>query len=427
MRKLGHGQSVMFFAPLEVDMKIRAAAGKADSDTLGAADILRWVMMETCADIQHHAAHFVLQGVDHRNRKNAWDAFLEVSEYSAEGTTEEDIDDLRSAWLQFEARTLQEMYAPASSSTGGTSLDSVYRTAMTIPAFADRCQKLGIQSASDTQMEEEQEREVDHEAERERHVERPPKATPSLHKVHSHIRRFVTEGKLPGYSKEFVSLFAPMKHSHGAKVWAPNLLATKDFATTVTDRAPEEVGDYLRPVNWIVSTDVNDETYFVVLSPYEVNELLPLIRQSPYVHLHVYSPRVTMQMQSFDHLNYYCIPPLPASWKPESSQMLVHQLNLWAGQLYLSDHDAYLRLCEFLGVATSLTDSQDTTIQQDGFILPEDRRIDMEEQDVCPFSQSPLPFLKEITGLRRKGMGYLSTHMGKILHGRLLTEADFET
>ena len=32
MRQLGHGQSVMFFAPLEVDRSIRKAANKNSSD-----------------------------------------------------------------------------------------------------------------------------------------------------------------------------------------------------------------------------------------------------------------------------------------------------------------------------------------------------------------------------------------------------------
>lgn len=56
MRKLGHGQSVMFFAPLEVDRRIRKSAGKSSLDAVEVLDILRWAMLETCADIQRHAS-----------------------------------------------------------------------------------------------------------------------------------------------------------------------------------------------------------------------------------------------------------------------------------------------------------------------------------------------------------------------------------
>lgn len=36
-----------------------------------------------------------------------------------------------------------------------------------------------------------------------------------------------------------------------------------------------------------------------------------------------------------------------------------------------------------------------------------------------------LEVFKELFGLRRKGMGYLRTHMGQILHGRQLSESNF--
>ena len=53
MRKLGHGHSVMFFAPLEVDLAIRAVVGKNDPTTqVTSVDILCWAIHETWADIQ---------------------------------------------------------------------------------------------------------------------------------------------------------------------------------------------------------------------------------------------------------------------------------------------------------------------------------------------------------------------------------------
>lgn len=71
MRKLGHGQSVLFVAPQEVDQKIRKAANKTFSGDVRSAVILRWVMQETCADILHHVPHWSQQGVDYLRRKEA--------------------------------------------------------------------------------------------------------------------------------------------------------------------------------------------------------------------------------------------------------------------------------------------------------------------------------------------------------------------
>jgi len=42
------------------------------------------------------------------------------------------------------------------------------------------------------------------------------------------------------------------------------------------------------------------------------------------------------------------------------------------------------------------------------------------------FEENPLMPLKELFGCRRKGMSYLSAHMGKVLHaGRLTLKDDF--
>ena len=72
MRKLGNGHSVMFFAPIEVDRIIRAAAKKGDFDIVDLSDILHWAMLETCQDIQMRASHWVQQGLDFKMRHSAW-------------------------------------------------------------------------------------------------------------------------------------------------------------------------------------------------------------------------------------------------------------------------------------------------------------------------------------------------------------------
>lgn len=413
MRKLGHGQSVMFFAPLEVDRKIRDVANIGPSVAVRVPDILRWVMLETCEDILHHVPHWVQQGIDYTRREDAWSAFFS-SENPAVGT-------LKSSWLQPESRALETMYGFTSVAEG----DLMHNTAFEVPDIRERCQLLGVSSLSDTRTDEEQEREVNHEAETERQIERPPVAEAATHQVHQHVATFIRTGIIPSSSSEFLPAFSPLSQiataPHGYP-WSPALLATKDYSTTIRSQF-HSARSYMRPVNWIVSSTTQRCTILVILSPFEVNELLPIIRRSKAVHLHQYSPRVTETMRSFDDLKFYCIPPLPPTWTPPSPE-LVLQLNLWAGQLYLPDYEAYLRLCAFLGVYRRAEGSRDgnISIQHDGFIV---RRRGM-RSSLCPFTTSPLPFLKELFGLRRKGMSYLSTHLGKILHARLLTEDDFD-
>jgi hypothetical protein len=201
------------------------------------------------------------------------------------------------------------------------------------------------------------------------------------------------------------------------------LIATKDFSITIQSSL-DEASDYLRPINWIVSTVDSSPTRFVIFSPYEIDTLLLDIRKSGRVRLHMYAPRTIQEMKSFDDLTFYCIPPLPTPSSPLTAHLKI-QLNLWAGQLYLPDYEQYLQLCNFLGLYTKDDVSDDDIIiQGDGFIKPEHRRRAISKSE-CPFSTSPVPLLKEIMSLRRKGMPYSSTHIGRVLDAKLLTEADF--
>ncbi|KAI3619232.1 hypothetical protein WG66_012914, partial [Moniliophthora roreri] len=174
------------------------------------------------------------------------------------------------------------------------------------------------------------------------------------------------------------------------------LLATTDFLTTVRTTSYGN-GDYIRPVNWLVS---GKDGVLVVLSPYEVNQLLPSIRKSKNVNLHIYTPRTTQFMKSIDDLKLYCIPSLPSSWKGPSQTIL-----------------------DLLNLAAEDQKEVDMYVQSDGFIGPESRvgRV----KGACLFYKSPLPYLKVLTGFRRKGQTYAPTHLGKILHTRFLQKDAF--
>jgi len=418
MRKLGQGQSVVFCAPPDIDRRIRKAEEILDSDPrhpVKVIDVLSWVMSNTCIDIEHHIPHWVQQGVDYHNRQTADCAFA----------SEADVKILRNAWLQPAARSLDEMY--------GVSTDCSFNTVQDIPAMQERLCMLGVTMVRDVRMEEEQEREVSHEVEQEQQIERPPKVPPAVHRLDEKVRRFVQQGTICTKSDPFFPLMTPLRSEFDTlgpqDPWSRRLqvLCTRDFMTTTQDeREKSVITDYLRPVNWIVSHMLRDGSLiFVVMSPYEVNLLLQDIRASKYVRLHMYASRTTQAMKPLDDLTFYCISPLPSGNSPSFDvQFDVRcQLNIWAGQLYLDSYETYLRLCLLLGVSSS-EEAGYSSVESDRFV-PKRGRI-KEMVDVCLFDESPLALLKTLFGLRRKGMGYHLTHMGKILHARLLSQEDFE-
>ncbi|KAJ7799333.1 hypothetical protein B0H14DRAFT_3788013 [Mycena olivaceomarginata] len=255
-------------------------------------------------------------------------------------------------------------------------------------------------------------------------VERPPPATPSPHKLHPDVRQLVRTGVVRRNSPAFVSPFSTFTALDKNGAWSSRMLAIRDFTSTVeADGHPK---DYIRPVTWILSTS-SGGGHLIIISPWEANELLPDIRASLHVHLHQYAPRTMENMRSFEDLRFYTLPasrPLPGGrWGVNE----ITHLNLFAGQLYLKNIDEYRRLCNMLGLYIDdqvSGDGSSVKYESDGFVTPGNRRREMAER--CFFTDSPLLAVKDLVGWRRKGLDYMSTHMGRILHAGLVQEGDFK-
>ena len=409
MRKLGHGHSVMFFAPPKVDWTIRTLTAKTDLNIpVTTVDILCWAIHETWADIQLRAPYWAQQGMNHKARYDAWSRFSKNEISSAQ---------LLDAWLQPDSKSLVDLYAPRENENGPTVLSTLD------PGIRQRCKDLGVLSLPSAQMDEEQEREVHREREREREVELPPKAEPAQHALHPDVVSFVRTGVMPPLhsSSAFLPVFTTLEKSSAATrdtdVWSPHILATADFCQTIKPKSTQGTTDqYLRLVQWILSSE--RAPILVLLSPFEADQLLPDIRASEYVHLHLYAARTSQRMKPSDDLRLYSIPPLPSDWTPPWE--LIDQLNVFAGQLYLRDYTSYLRLCRFLGVPTTES-SDNATVRRNLFNIPGG----LEEMEIT-FSGSPLPAVMALLAIRTRGRPFAHTHMGKILQGQVLTERDFQ-
>ena len=409
MRQLGKGQSVIFFAPGEVDRRIRGLIpkGQASENGVRVSDILRWAMHETCWDILHHLPHWAQQGVEHHQRFSAYKQY----------NLTEDLGLLKNSWIQRESRTLEEMYEPASNAqAAGLSAEI-----NAIPILRERLELLGVTQLIDVRMAEEQEREVNHEVERECHVEPPPKVYPAKHIIHDDLRNFVRTGSLPMSSLSVTPLFSQTgigKAFDSTAEWSPSPLATTDFAITTRGSSVAHLTDYLRPVNWVLSSGPGKYNTVIVISPHEANELLPLIRKSQKVRLHIYAPRVTASMRSFSDLAFYTIPEsLAHEWTAPAHLRI--ELNLFAGQLYFDSREQYQRVCELFALHMAHPGAKH--VEVDGFVPPAYRT-----GESSPFSVSAISIFKKLTGLRRKGMGFGGTDLGRVLDARPLS-SEFES
>ncbi|KAF8551419.1 hypothetical protein OG21DRAFT_1487022 [Imleria badia] len=412
MRKLGHGHSVMFFAPLEVDRNIRAVTAKTDPDIqVTIVDILCWAIYETWTDIQERAPYWAQQGMSHKWRNDAWSRFV---------SNKLPRKKLADVWLQPELNSLAALYAPCETDNTWSELSTLD------PGIRQRCKDLGVLSLHSARMEEEEEREVNRQREREREVELPPKAKPAKHYLDPAVVKSVMTGVISPLhlDRAFRPVFTTLEKSYAntreAAIWNPLILATADFCKTIQPKStPGTIDQYHRPVQWILSGKTKRHQTLVLLSPFEADRLMLDIRASKYVHLHVYAPRTSQRMKPSDDLQLYSNPPLPSYWTPPWA--LIDQLNVFAGQLYLRDYESYLRLCRLLGIPATKESRDERLAQQNLSNIRESYK-----KNEMTSSGSSLPFVQALLAIRRRGLPFAHTHMGKILQGQLLTEKDFQ-
>ena len=125
-------------------------------------------------------------------------------------------------------------------------------------------------------------------------------------------------------------------------------------------------------------------------------------------------------MRSFSNLAFYSIPEsasLTREWVAPAHLRI--ELNLFAGQLYFDSTEQYQRVCVLL--APHMAHPGARHVEVDGFVRPAHR-----VGETSPFSVSVVSMFKKLTALRRKGMGFGGTDLGRVLDARPLS-SEFES
>ena len=416
MRKLGSTHSVCFLVSTEVAGYITAAARVAKHQ-MASEHVLKWTMQETIAQLCTYTPLWAHQGCNFDDRNRAWQRYREESAFA-----EEFVCILKDK----ESYSLEELYGVNERVATGNQ-ESQLKT-----WIQDQCKKFSAGSTHDAKMREEQEREVSQEKEEQRQIERPPPAVASRHTLHEDVRTLVSTGSIPSTVTGIIpacecllkTTLKPFAGRLGTTAFH-HISVTEDFARTIGDRSStNDLDDFLRPVQWVLSS--RKQPQLVLLSPFEANALVDQIRRSPVVTLHVYSPRTSRNMRSFEDLQSFMLPPRdPAPVIPSN---IVNELNLFAGQLYFASRLAYEETCEMLGLY--LKDAPDNVnlppdaIDTTRFVRSPNARRALGIEH-AQFADNPVAFLRKLTELRRKGQGFLPTHLGQVLHSREIPDEEF--
>lgn len=420
MRKLGRGQSVVFCVPREIEQKImlQRSSGYLGTNEVTVSDVLCWVISETWRDLRRTVPLWLTQGVRFYEHEALWN-----QEPNFEGRIE-----WAKNFLEDEAQSLDTRYRPRAGVESSQLIERAVPEMKT--QFQHRCEEFGLKDLQNSSLQEEQERELSPEIERERQVEPPPQVEPENHSRHPDLDYFIANGEPPMNFSAFKPAFQALADTSAAKnfnvcEFPSNILVTEDFARTVKMNKTLRSGLDLfqRPVHWILtSTDrSNIIKYLVIISPWEAHEFLQKIEESIRVTLHLYAPRSNLSFQPLDQLTLYTVPQRPSF--PVLGRSMMVELNIFAGQLYLSSFGEYIEICDTLGLTWKTV--EDTVIlEPDGFIP---LGVNVNLVNKSGFTKSPVQFLKAlITKIQRNCENVEKTHIGKILDGVLLLKSDFE-
>jgi hypothetical protein len=427
MRKLGSQHSLVFLAPNEVIEEVKKVLGE-DETVVEASHVLLWAMKETCRQLQVNVANWAMQGYEFAARQTGW------GQMSAGVKEAQKMQDL---FCQEESRSLEQLYGTGEKKSAreraGHTQSSTNENPM-LKSIEQHCKLFKSFSFDDARTQEEQEVELVHEQEVEREVERPPAATPSPHSVHPHVEHFSRTGFLMPNSPAFRTVQRSFEHtslvfpSGGTSAFS-DLIVTNDFYRTVQSAGigfTKTIDDFLRPLEWVVTSQGQRGPLLVAFSPYEVNQLLSIFRTSTKTKLHLFSPRTGLSMRSLEDLCLFTLPTnLPTIPLPP---FLAQQLNFYSGTLYLKDIQSYHNICKVLGlhfgdVAAEIADRG--AINSNGFVKDLSAREELGLVGTG-FEEDPVQFFRKLFHLRRNGRSFLPSHMGQILFGIGLTESNFK-
>lgn len=326
-----------------------------------------------------------------------------------------------SEFLEDEAQSIEVRYRP---SIGETKLSQEQED--TDDPIAQRCREFDSLDHRPSALLEEQERELSPEVEREREVQRAPPVEPLRHNLHPDIRQFVLTGILPDDSAACMPALKVLSDTSAAVYLDiakchSGLSVSVDFARTIkVERRGQSYSSDLfqRSPQWILTgancASADFIRHMLIVSPYEAQKLLPIVKGSSHVNLHVYAPRPNLGYRPLDSLDLYTTPGLNASRIPRP---LIIELNLFAGQLYFDGFGEYTQVCRFLGI-NQQDKSEDSPTGADAG--------EGDDEMACRFAEDPVKFFKvHLTKVRRNCESISKTHMGNLLDYRLLTAEDF--
>ncbi|KAH6611796.1 hypothetical protein C7974DRAFT_445634 [Boeremia exigua] len=251
MRKLGKGQSVMFFVPKDIEEEIRLVCHQEfmEPARITVSDVLSWAITETCKDQRRAIPIWLNQGLRFTMQQPLWGHLNHHEQGKPRSLRAKE-------FVEDDAPTLEMRYNPGRAQFDLSSRLGYINQHYALE-FRNRCEQFGLTDTHRASFDEEQERELAPEAEQERQIKKLPRVEPAEHQIHPGLEQFIVQGTWP--TDPFRPAFKILETTSAAQSFDvsefPNtILVTRDLAVTVdTSFGPGMYSDlFQRPVQWIL-------------------------------------------------------------------------------------------------------------------------------------------------------------------------------
>ena len=426
------------FSPPEVHNHILKVNKKQDSELLTSEDVICWSIANTITKMKNTQSLRVWQGLRHGEQRRLWE------EYTLNGhAVTSTIDPQRAMKFWQDIQESEDQSLPALYADGSRHLKKL--TSLINPQSQDplmqnlvkEFHKICDESEGHVGFDDEQETEtqVVRESQEELYVEKPRKAKPRTHTINAGVEKFMDDGLIIA-GDYIIPAFETIKSKEvnaGAKIagaWTimegtAQLWVTRDFFESVILPKDTPHDDFHRKVRYVLTNLLSPQNALII-SQYEAHMFLPALMKKANARLHLYASKTTATMMSFADLKAHVFAAHPAFdylYKP-----LLHQINLFAGTLYLDTYEDYNEICHYLGVATekvSKTSDQEVLFNRGEFI-PLELRKRIGWPTESPFTSNPLPSLAHLLSIRHRGYDISRTHLGMLVRGRPIPIEDFD-
>ncbi|OXA45049.1 hypothetical protein Fcan01_20248 [Folsomia candida] len=449
MRLLGNGHSIHFFVSDEARNGIDALC-QNPSQSPEVSHIMSWVCHNSAEFEKDGLIYWAASGINYSHKRMVETNFAQV------GMSPENYVALGEMCCDQEYQTLQVMYGKHRDEINyidvlksviekkrneiwdeflhmGFDISNTISYSNFGQELVTRCKELIPHKAvvSHLLSDEEQEKECEVELEQEEEVIRPPAAEPATHKLEKDVVHFVNHGVTePGLtSGTILPLHEALKQTTmyeqlpPKENWCKNLAwhVTKDFVSVIiSGNKQDKLNEFIRPPNWILTTTKSKSTKVLLISPFEANELIPLIKRGKAATtLRPFAPRLIPLQSTLVDSNKL--------WLPYTSQdirlprNLLPPLYLFSATLYFLDAAEVEEFCNFVGIIPSngRTPGQEKAFREgkieSGFLLgPFRKEICTNIERICGFTKHPGNFVRHLVETRH---GYFPQicHVSKLM------------